>query len=270
MADARSNRSHHIVFVHGASHGAWCWYKLISLLRSAGHRVTALDLAASGIDERRFSDLRNFADYNQPLIDLLAALPQGERVVLVGHSLGGLNIAFAMDRFPHKVAVGVFVTAFLPDTVHPPSFVYNKAHLEDPTLPLWLDTQFGTVGDKENGPLSMVLGPKFVSHLYNRSPPEDFALAMTLLRPSSLFAKELDSLSPLSASGYGSVAKVFVVCEKDEGLQASFQRWMIENYPLNEVRVIEEADHMAMMSTPEKLSQFISEIGDEYASFRNE
>ncbi|XP_042424318.1 methylesterase 2-like [Zingiber officinale] len=121
MADARSNRSHHIVFVHGVSHGAWCWYKLISLLGSAGHRVTALDLAASGIDERRFSDLRNFADYNQPLIDLLAALPQGERIVLVSHTLGGLNIAFAMDRFPHKVAVGVFVTAFLPDTVHPPS-----------------------------------------------------------------------------------------------------------------------------------------------------
>ncbi|KAG6482607.1 methylesterase 1-like [Zingiber officinale] len=270
MADARSNRSHHIVFVHGVSHGAWCWYKLISLLRSAGHRVTALDLAASGIDERRFSDLRNFADYNQPLIDLLAALPQGDRVVLVGHSLGGLNIAFAMDRFPHKVAVGVFVTAFLPDTVHPPSFVYNKVHLEDPTLPLWLDTQFGTVGDKENGPLSMVFGPKFVSLLYNRSPPEDFALAMTLLRPSSLFAKELESSSPLSASGYGSVAKVFVVCEKDEVLQASFQRWMIENNPVNEVRVIEEADHMAMMSTPEKLSQFISEIADKYASFINE
>ncbi|XP_042429209.1 methylesterase 1-like [Zingiber officinale] len=267
MADSSCDSSHHIVLVHGACHGAWSWYKLISLLRSAGHRVTALDLAASGVDERRFSDLRNFADYNQPLIDLLAALPQGERIVLVGHSLGGLNIAFAMDRFPHKVAVGVFVTAFLPDTVHPPSFVYNKVQLEDPTLPFWLDTQFGTVGDKENGPLSMLFGPKFVSLLYNRSPPEDSALAMKLVRPSSLFAKELESSSSLSASGYGSVAKVYVVCEKDEALQANFQRWMIENYPVNEVRVIEEADHMPMLSTPAKLSQYISEIADKNASF---
>ncbi|XP_074571649.1 methylesterase 1-like [Curcuma longa] len=265
MADSSCNRSHHIVLVHGACHGAWSWYKLISLLRSAGHRVTALDLAASGVDERRFSDLRNFDDYNQPLIDLLAELPPGERVVVVGHSLGGLCIARAMDRFPHKVAVGVFVTAFLPDTVHPPSYIYNKVHLEDPTLPFSLDTQFGTVGDKENGPLSVLFGPKFVALLYNRSPPEDFALAMTLVRPSSLFAKELESWPPLSASGYGSVAKVFVVCEKDEALPASFQRWMIENYPVDEVRVIEEADHMPMLSTPEKLNRFITEIADEYA-----
>ncbi|KAG6482610.1 hypothetical protein ZIOFF_059243 [Zingiber officinale] len=90
---------------------------------------------------------------------------------------------------------------------------------------------------------------------------------MKLVRPSSLFAKELESSSSLSASGYGSVAKVYVVCEKDEALQANFQRWMIENYPVNEVRVIEEADHMPMLSTPAKLSQYISEIADKNASF---
>lgn len=88
---------------------------------------------------------------------------------------------------------------------------------------------------------------------------------MTLVRPTSLFMKDLDSSPPLSASRYGSVAKVFVVCEKDEGLTATSQRWMIENYPVDEVRVIEEADHMAMLSTPEKLGQFISEIADKYA-----
>ncbi|OVA10518.1 hypothetical protein BVC80_8985g55 [Macleaya cordata] len=38
----------HLVLVHGACHGAWCWYKLATLLRTAGHRVTALDLGASG------------------------------------------------------------------------------------------------------------------------------------------------------------------------------------------------------------------------------
>lgn len=86
---------------------------------------------------------------------------------------------------------------------------------------------------------------------------------MTLVRPSSLFVKDLDSSPP--ESGYGSVKKVFIVCEKDEGLTATFQRWIIENYPVDEVRVIEEADHMAMLSTPEKLGRFISEIADKYA-----
>lgn len=46
-----------------------------------------------------------------------------------------------------------------------------KLNLDDPTLPFWLDTQFGTVGDK-NGPLSMLFGPKFMALLYSLSPPE--------------------------------------------------------------------------------------------------
>ncbi|KAL7240066.1 hypothetical protein ACSBR2_005848 [Camellia fascicularis] len=31
----------HFVLVHGACHGAWCWYKLKPLLESHGHKVTA-------------------------------------------------------------------------------------------------------------------------------------------------------------------------------------------------------------------------------------
>ena len=41
-------------------------------------------------------------------------------------SLGGLNIALAMEKFPEKVAVGVFVTAIIPDIEHKPSYVLEK------------------------------------------------------------------------------------------------------------------------------------------------
>jgi len=46
----------HFVLVHGLGHGAWCWYKLKPLLESAGHKVTVLDLAASGIDTQKIED----------------------------------------------------------------------------------------------------------------------------------------------------------------------------------------------------------------------
>ena len=42
----------HFVLVHGLCHGAWSWYKVTTALESAGHRVTALDLAASGAPAR--------------------------------------------------------------------------------------------------------------------------------------------------------------------------------------------------------------------------
>jgi pimeloyl-ACP methyl ester carboxylesterase len=38
------------VLVHGAWHGAWCWYKIIPLLEEAGQKVVALDLPSLGMD----------------------------------------------------------------------------------------------------------------------------------------------------------------------------------------------------------------------------
>ena len=38
------------VLVHGAWHGAWCWYKLTPALPRAGHEVIAPDLAGLGRD----------------------------------------------------------------------------------------------------------------------------------------------------------------------------------------------------------------------------
>ncbi|XVF61892.1 hypothetical protein PTKIN_Ptkin08bG0171000 [Pterospermum kingtungense] len=116
----------HFVLVHGLGHGVWCWYKIKPRLESVGHRVTALDLAASGINMKPMQDVRSFHEYTKPLLELLASLPSNEKVILVSHSLGGMNLALAMDEFPHKISVGVFLAAFMPDTTHHPSYVIEK------------------------------------------------------------------------------------------------------------------------------------------------
>lgn len=104
----------HFVLVHGACHGAWCWYKVATRLRAEGHRVTALDMAAAGVNTRQLDELSSFSDYYSPLAEFLADLPSDEKVVLVGHSLGGVSISFAMEKFQGKIVVAVFVTAFMP------------------------------------------------------------------------------------------------------------------------------------------------------------
>ncbi|KAM7498052.1 hypothetical protein LguiA_022466 [Lonicera macranthoides] len=105
----------HFVLVHGCCHGAWCWYKVATILSSDGHRVTAVDLGASGINPKQLDDIPTISGYLQPLMELMAALPPDEKVVLVGHSMGGIVISAAMEKFPDKVAVGIYVTAFMPD-----------------------------------------------------------------------------------------------------------------------------------------------------------
>ena len=130
MKSTRSNSSNsvrnHFILVHGLCHGAWCWYKLATILRSAGHRVTAPDLAACGASPVRVDVVRSFAEFSRPLTDAVAAVPPGEKVVLVGHSLGGVNIALACELFPEKVAAAVFLSAIMPDHRSSPSYVLEK------------------------------------------------------------------------------------------------------------------------------------------------
>ncbi|CAL5324711.1 unnamed protein product [Camellia sinensis] len=126
MEATKQQTQTHFVLVHGACHGAWCWYKLKPLLESHGHKVTALDLSASGINMKKIEELRTLYDYMEPLMEVMESLPQGEKVVLVGHNVGGLNLDLAIDKFSQKISVAVFLTAFVPNIVHKPSFVIEQ------------------------------------------------------------------------------------------------------------------------------------------------
>lgn len=136
MAEAATKSSTsatHIILVHGVCHGGWCWYKVVARLLSLSsggrsYHIVAPDLAASGVDGRRLRDVPTFRDYTGPLLDALRSLPDGEKAVLVGHSLGGLSIALAAEEFPSKVAAAVFLCAFMPDCTLPPSHVLQQVN----------------------------------------------------------------------------------------------------------------------------------------------
>ncbi|KAL4189876.1 hypothetical protein AMTRI_Chr08g209210 [Amborella trichopoda] len=70
----------HFVLVHGFCHGAWCWHKTGSLLKNSVFKVTAVDLG----------------EYNKPLIDLLSAKPEDEKVS------GGLSLTHATRMFGER------------------------------------------------------------------------------------------------------------------------------------------------------------------------
>ncbi|KAI4386708.1 hypothetical protein MLD38_004617 [Melastoma candidum] len=267
--EATKYRSHHFVLVHGACHGAWSWYKLKPLLESEGHRVTVLDLAGSGTSTKTIYDVRSFTEYNEPLMQRMAVLEADEKVILVGHSLGGLSLALAVDRFPEKVYVAVFLAAFLPDTVHLPSYVLDQYFALAPKE-AWLDTEFTPYGEvtgkQEKILTSMFFGPKFLSlKLYQLSSREDLELAKILARPSSLFREDLCETEKYSVHGFGACKKAYIVCKEDQAIGEAYQRWMIENTGVEYVVEIPGADHMAMLSKVQQLSECLLQIAATYA-----
>ena len=99
------------MLVHGGLHGAWCWYKVANKLKSEGHNVTTLDMAACGVNPKQRQEVHSVSEYNEPLMTFMASLPPEEKVILVGHSLGGLSASIAMENYPEKISVAVFITA---------------------------------------------------------------------------------------------------------------------------------------------------------------
>ncbi|XP_020235830.2 methylesterase 3 [Cajanus cajan] len=252
----------HFVLVHGALHGAWCWYKVATHLKSSGHDVTTLDMAASGINPRKMEDVDSVAKYHEPLITFMASLPPNEKVILVGHSLGGLSVSIAMEEYPQKISVAVFITA----TVVSRNLTFTAFSQE-------IRRRCGRRSEKDyfiwDGPNKAPILSSFgvellTSRAYQLSPAEDLTLAISLVRPLPPFMNDVKLLTEQTAvtkNKNGRVSKVYIISEKDNSLTEDIQRWIIESTgPYAEVIVIKDSDHMVMFSKPEKLSSELLKI----------
>ncbi|KAJ6419953.1 hypothetical protein OIU84_029969 [Salix udensis] len=85
--------------------------------------------------------------------------------------------------------------------------------------------------------------------LYQLSPTEDLTLAMLLLRPHPLFNPEATQEKVwVTKERFGSVPRVYIICDQDNIMKEALQRWIIENNPPDEVKVVSGSDHMLMFS----------------------
>ncbi|KAL0343099.1 UNVERIFIED_CONTAM: Salicylic acid-binding protein 2 [Sesamum angustifolium] len=194
----------------------------------------------------------------------MASIPLEEKVVLVGHSLGGMNLVLAMDMYPQKIKVAVFLAVVMPDSIHKPSYVLNQSVEIKPAVE-WLDTEFIPFGSSEESLTSVLLGPTYISSkLYNLCSPEDVTLANMLVRPCCLFLQDLSNKIAFSKEGFGSVKKVFIVCSQDKTIPLNFQRWQIETIGVDQIKEIENADHMPMLAKPQELCHCLLEIANYY------
>lgn len=109
-----------LLFVHGLSHGAWCWEEhFVPYFTERGYDATALDLRHHGASDRkglRFTSLARYVEDLEVAASKLEAAP-----VLVGHSMGGAIVqkylarggraaaAVLVASVPHYGALGATV-----------------------------------------------------------------------------------------------------------------------------------------------------------------
>jgi len=120
------------VLVHGAWHGAWCWARVLPLLRADGDVAHAVTL--TGVGERAHllsADIR-LATHTADVLSLIEC-EELDDVVLVGHSYAGVVVSGVADTLqrarPGRLRHLVYVDASVPrdgeswSSPHPPDVV---------------------------------------------------------------------------------------------------------------------------------------------------
>ena len=106
-----------LVFVHGAWGGAWVWRRVLAPLRAAGYEVHTVTLTGDG---DRAHLRRPDIDLDDHIQDVVALVEMEElsRVIIVGHSYGGMVITGAAAALeaqkPGTVAGLIYVDAMVP------------------------------------------------------------------------------------------------------------------------------------------------------------
>ncbi|RID79100.1 hypothetical protein BRARA_A01869 [Brassica rapa] len=242
----------HFVFVHGASHGAWCWYKLTTLLAAAGFKATSVDLTGAGINLTDSNTVVDFDQYNRPLFSLLSDLPPHHKIILVGHSIGGGSVTEALCKFTDKISMVVYLAA---DMVQPGST--SSPHDSAMTVgeeDIW-ELIYGEGADKP--PTGMLMKEEFRRHYYySQSPLEDVTLACKLLRPAPLRALNgADKLAPNPEAE--KVPRVYIKTAKDNLFDPLRQDRVVEKWPPSQLYILEESDHSAFFSVPNTLFAYL-------------
>lgn len=93
------------VLIPGAWHGGWAWHPVAQRLRAAGHSAVCITLPgmSDGADRAGLG----LEDAARHVIEEIESRGL-TRVVLVGHSLGGLTLSSVASRLRHRVVRMIF------------------------------------------------------------------------------------------------------------------------------------------------------------------
>ncbi|KAL5559808.1 hypothetical protein UlMin_036019 [Ulmus minor] len=259
VADFLENiKTKKFILIHGEGFGAWCWYKTISLLEEAGLVPIAFDLTGSGINLTDINVVKTLAEYSKPLIDCLENLPEDEQVILVGHSVGGACVSYALEHFPHKISKAIFLCATMVSDGQRPFDMFADAL--GSAEQFMQGSKFLIHGNgKDQPPTGFMFEKEQMKGIYfNQSNTKDVALAMVSMRPIPL-GPIMEKLF-LSPENYGTGRRWFIQTLDDRALSPDAQEKLVRENPPEGVFKIKGSDHCPFFSKPQALHKILVEI----------
>jgi pimeloyl-ACP methyl ester carboxylesterase len=236
------------ILIHGAWHGAWAWDAIVPLLNAAGHDAIAIDLPGNGQDATppQHVTLDLYATHVAARVDALA-----DPVILVGHSMGGMTVAQTCELRPDRIALAVYLCAFLlPDGLSVIDFY-------DAYLQPWMRGAHARVTYDPQRLYSSIDPASAVNVFYQRSDPALAEAAAQRLKPQPEGARR--SRIHLTAARFGSVPRVYIETLNDLSVHLPLQRKMQELTPCLATYGL-DSDHAPQLSQPDALAQLLLDV----------
>lgn len=239
-----------IILVHGAGHGSWCWTKVIPLLKEKGINTVAIDLPGHSNDTTKLFS-HQFMDDAIAIKNLASAIDG--KVILVGHSSGGVAIAQASELLgTDKVQKLIFLDAFMPFNgqsvreLAAQAYKNSNAPSNDNSNPTMLFT---------SNYKAFQWNPNIVEdHFYHDCSKEDKGFAKHNLTWQS--AASIGTPAQLSDTVYGRISKYYILCTKAKDLDKSS---ISNNVPIKKLYKL-PSSHSPFLSMPQKLTNIFVKI----------
>ncbi|HDR8172755.1 alpha/beta fold hydrolase [Bacillus cereus] len=227
------------ILIHGAWQGEWAWELVKPQLEALGHTVVTLDLPGSGKDMTPSQNvtLDSYVDAVTATID-----QQNEKVILVGHSMGGIVITQTAELIPNKIDKLVYLCAFLPQNGE--------------SLGSKLDGEAGPQFSINENDMTAELIPELTEQTFLNA-TENAAIkesSFKQMRPQPLgpFQQEIK----ISAENFGTIDRIYIETTLDRAIPIDFQRRMNTESPCTKIITL-EADHSPFFS---KTSELVSHL----------
>ena len=127
MAEAVAPKT--FVLAHGSWHGGWCWKRVAERLRGKGHTVYTPSYTGMGDRAHLLSKDITIDTFVEDLVGVIQSY-ELTKVVLVGHSFGGVPISGVADRIPDRIAYLVYLDSVVVESGRTAFSYYPPAEAE--------------------------------------------------------------------------------------------------------------------------------------------
>lgn len=243
-ASARKGAGNTYVLVPGAWHPVSVYNQVAAKLEKQGDHAILVELPGQGIDHTPLHEVTL-----QTHIDAVkkAVASASGKVILVGHSYGGVLISQVGEDMSEKIEKLVYIAAFMPSNGNS-LFTYA---MQDPNSII--------VQNLVVDGLNAYLPSQFYqSAFYNTSKQQDINAVSPLLRSQSA----LTLITPVSLTDtYRNIPKTYITTLQDHGITPSTQKMMYSQFP--ETKILKmDTDHSPFMSKPQELIKLLTLEGN--------